>query len=321
MTQPSLTRRRMLQTAGGALVSPLLWARAAAAEHALTFLALGDWGRDGQFHQAEVAKQMGVAAQRLGARFVVSVGDNFYEDGVQSTADPKWLTSFESIYSARSLQVPWYAALGNHDYYGGGDPQAQVDFTRHSRRWRMPARDYSFTEASPDGVLLEVFVLDTTPMIPDYRQRVVMRPKLASQDPDAQTRRVAARLAASKADWKVVVGHHPIWVGDNSHAGVAGHDGSPDLVARLDPLLKAHGVALYLNGHDHDLQHTERDGRHYVCTGAGSRTDLGCQVPASDFCSSESGFIACAVTRQALQVRFWDAYGRVLHVVDIPRIS
>jgi acid phosphatase len=309
----------MLQGAGGLLVSPFVWTRAAAAERALTFLAVGDWGRDGKFNQAEVARQMGVAAHRLGARFVLSVGDNFYEEGVASTADPKWLTSFESVYAAKSLHVPWYAALGNHDYYGGGEPQAQVDFTHHSKRWRMPARDYSFAETSPHGVSVEVFVLDTIPMIPGYRQREVLRAKLAGQDPDAQTQRFAARLAASTADWKVVVGHHPIWCGDNSQAGREGHSGSPDLVARLDPLLKAHGVHLYLNGHDHDLQHTEHAGIHYVCTGAGSSTLDTCEVPATDFCSGQPGFVACAVTHEALQVRFWDVGGRVLKVVDIPR--
>ena len=42
-------------------------------------------------------------------------GDNFYESGVDSISDDKWQTTFEAIYDAPALQVPWYAVLGNHD--------------------------------------------------------------------------------------------------------------------------------------------------------------------------------------------------------------
>src|SRR5260221_11005803 len=62
----------------------------------LTFLIFGDWGREGEFHQRDVAKQMGLAAARRRCRFIVSVGDNFYEKGVQSATDPKWKSSFEA---------------------------------------------------------------------------------------------------------------------------------------------------------------------------------------------------------------------------------
>ena len=91
-----------------------------------SFLAFGDWGRDGAQHQRDVAVQMGKAAAELGCRFIASVGDNFYENGVQSVDDPQWKTSFENIYTDPALQVPWYAVLGNHDYKG--NPQAQIDY-------------------------------------------------------------------------------------------------------------------------------------------------------------------------------------------------
>ena len=50
----------------------------------LNFLVFGDWGRNGETDQLEVAAQMAQAATDIGAQFVISVGDNFYENGVLS---------------------------------------------------------------------------------------------------------------------------------------------------------------------------------------------------------------------------------------------
>ena len=43
-------------------------------------------------------------------------------DGLGSTRDPAFQQSFADLYSAPSLQVPWYNVLGNHDY-GDGAPR------------------------------------------------------------------------------------------------------------------------------------------------------------------------------------------------------
>ena len=160
-------------------------------------------------------------------------------------------------------------------------------------------------------------MIDTTPLIGDYRAHKGMAEKLAGEDTAAQLAWLDDALAASTAHWKIAVGHHPIWAGDNSEMGREGHGGSADLVAKLDPLLRRHGVHLYLNGHDHELQHTVRGGGHYVCTGAGSQMEPFCDTVGAEFCSLSSGFIACAVTRRRLQVAYRDWQGRELKVVDI----
>jgi tartrate-resistant acid phosphatase type 5 len=308
----AISRRRALQgLAAAAFTGSVTAAWAKAADPALTFLAVGDWGRDGQDNQADVARQMGLVAAAVGARFVISVGDNFYEDGVASVSDPKWKTSFEDVYSAPSLQVPWHVALGNHDYHG--DSQAQLDYAATSHRWRLPARWYSRQERAPDGTTMDLFVLDTSPFIRGYYEDGAEKVKVAGQDTEAQLRWFAAALAASRADWKVVVGHHPVYSGGK-------HGGSPDLQARIDPLLQQHRVALYLNGHDHDLQHVHHGAAHYVCTGAGSKMRDHCDdTDGSDFCSLHPGFTALRLTRAVLQVAYRDAVGAELKVVDIPR--
>src|SRR2546421_2543 len=62
---------------------------------ALNYLLLGDWGRKGEPDQADVARQMGLCGAKIDAKFVISVGDNFYDHGVASVNDPHWQKSFE----------------------------------------------------------------------------------------------------------------------------------------------------------------------------------------------------------------------------------
>jgi len=285
---------------------------------------VGDWGRGGQFHQQEVADRMGESAAALEARFVISVGDNFYDDGVTGLDDPAWKTSFEDVYRAPSLEVPWQVALGNHDYRG--DDQAQLDYSMRSKRWRLPARWYDFHHTAPDGTSAAFFVIDTSPMINAYYDDGAKKVKVGPQKQNVpvQLAWLDRALAASKADWNIVVGHHPIRSGKIEKASQKLADGAvsggyPELVAMLGPILKRHRVPLYFNGHNHELEHVVDEGTHYVCTGAGSKMAPECARAGNDFCSLESGFVACAVDRSRLRIGYRSDTGAELHVVDIAR--
>ena len=67
-------------------------------KNALRFIVLGDWGRNGEDNQKQVARDMGVVARKFKPEFIVSTGDNFYPNGVRSTRDYNWIASFENIY-------------------------------------------------------------------------------------------------------------------------------------------------------------------------------------------------------------------------------
>lgn len=41
--------------------------------------------------------------------FIVSTGDNFYDDGLTDDNDPLFVESFTKIYTAKSLQKQWYS--------------------------------------------------------------------------------------------------------------------------------------------------------------------------------------------------------------------
>lgn len=55
-------------------------------------------------------------------------------------------------------------------------------------------------------------------------------------------------LTTSTADWVFVIGHHPVW-----SAGQYGPTWA--LVERLMPMMDAAGVALYVCGHEHQMEH------------------------------------------------------------------
>lgn len=52
--------------------------------------------------------QMGRVGENLNIDFVISTGDNFYENGLKGVSDQQFEQSFSDIYTAQSLQKPWY---------------------------------------------------------------------------------------------------------------------------------------------------------------------------------------------------------------------
>jgi tartrate-resistant acid phosphatase type 5 len=250
---------------------------------------------------------MGRAAEESASRFVISAGDNFYPAGVRSVTDGHWQRSFEGVYTAAALQTPWYAALGNHDYRGAA--QAQVDYTRLSSRWRMPSRYYRAVGEAMTN-LLDLFVIDTSPLVDrgnyDEMLQQVARGHLEHHDGARQVAWLEEELRRSTAPWKIVVGHHPIYSGD--------HGDSAELIAQIAPLLEAHGVQAYINGHDHNLQHIRRGRVDYICTGAGADA-IGSVMPVegTHYCLSRPGFAMFGLDRETLQLEFRDLTGRTLY--------
>src|SRR5476651_861268 len=181
------TRRQFVRTlfvaTQATVVGSLLPSRLFAADAkagGLNFLVFGDWGRNGEKDQMDVAAQMAVAAKDMDAKFIISVGDNFYENGVASVDDPQWQTSFEKVYSAPSLQVPWRVILGNHDYHANCD--AQIAYAKTSPRWKMPARFYVQSEKIDAATMVDFFYLDTTPMVKSYWTDAHTQNQVATQD-------------------------------------------------------------------------------------------------------------------------------------------
>ena len=313
-----VTRRDFFRTVFAAsqtaLVGKLLSSPLRAEEStagALNFAIIGDWGRFGRPDQQEVANQMALACKATAATFVISVGDNFYEDGVASLDDSHWQKSFENVYADPALQVPWYVILGNHDYHV--DPTPELEYGRTHPRWVMPARYYAQSHALDAKTQADFFYIDTSPMIDEYKTDAKMAPFVATQDVGAQLKWLDDSLAASKAPWKIVIGHHPIY-----SAGF-GHGSQQEMIKLVLPLLQKHGVQAYFCGHDHDLQHLKGGDVQLFISGGGSEHRPVGEIPETQFGAGFSGFAMASMRADKLQVRFIDNGGNVLHTADVPR--
>jgi 3',5'-cyclic AMP phosphodiesterase CpdA len=282
-------------------------------DRGISFVVFGDWGWNGYNHQKELAETMGSEAKSVGAEFIVSLGDNFQVNGVRSVQDPLWRLSYEDIYTNPSLEKDWYCVLGNHDYHG--NPQAEIDYTRVSRRWNMPARWYSVKKSiEGSGTTLEMFFLDTSPLQRKYWSEADHYSDLTSQDTVAQLRWLDSSLAASKADWKLVFGHHPVYSGGKHAPELA------DMPGRFAQRFEKGGVAAYFSGHDHHLEHIHQPGSHvhYFVDGAHEIRPV-TPTPASDFAVSTPGFMTVSVGKDTLRVRAVGQDGKLLHQFAIPR--
>lgn len=273
--------------------------RARAAERGISFLVVGDWGYRGQNAQRAVARRMGIVAHEIDSRFVITTGDNFYYDGVHSVDDPHWQESFERVYTARSLQRPWYVTLGNHDY--DGDVRAQIDYSKRSARWKLPDHYYSVVQSIDDTTSVRFLFLDT--QLLDSTTAAT-----AGLDRNRQLVWLDSTLAASTSQWHIAVGHHPMYTG--SRAG-----NSALLIGEVRPILERHQVQVYIAGHDHDLQHLRPPGSidYFVSGAAGKPRASGTTEHTLFAAGNVPGIMAVTLTPRRMQARFLDSTGKELY--------
>ena len=194
-----------------------------------------------------------------------------------SPTDQQWQGKFELPYAG--IDTEFRASLGNHDHLG--NTKAQIDYSSSSNKWKMPARYYSFI--SNDS---EFFVID-------------------SDDFDSEQRLwIDEKLSASKARWKIVYGHHPVY-------SYGQHGDTSSLIKSLLPLLKKYQVDFYLAGHDHDKQVIERDGIVFPISGASSQLRKTRVGSYTKFAVSTLGFAHMIIEGDSATLRIMDSTNRV----------
>ncbi|XP_066378574.1 purple acid phosphatase 3-like [Miscanthus floridulus] len=277
----------------------------------LRLLVVGDWGRKGMYNQSRVAAQMGKVAEDMSIDFVVSTGDNFLDDGLSSVHDRAFRDSFVDVYTAKSLQKPWYLVLGNHDYRG--DVLAQLDPALRN----VDSRFMCMRSFVVNAGIVDFFFIDTTP----FQLKYWTDPGEDHYD----WREVAPREAyiehllkdmdgamkKSRARWKIAVRHHTM-------GSVSAHGDTLELLQLLLPVLKENGVDLYINGHDHCLEHiSSRDSTiQFFTSGGGSKAWRGILRPNDDnleFFYDGQGFMSLEVDVDMARAVFYDIHEQALH--------
>lgn len=274
------------------------------------FVAMGDTGT-GSEDQLKIGNAIAAFCKIRGCDFVQLLGDNLYPTGASSADDPIWQTHFETPYAA--VDLDFWAVLGNHDYGhdgAGTEPgkgKSQIDYTAKSKKWKMPSAYWH--HVPPAGVgAVEVIGLDTNPVF-------VGNTLYPGQDA-AQRKDVDAWVAASKAEWKIAVGHHP-YLSNGKHGNAGSYDKVPiapfngkNVKSFLEDTVCGK-VDLYLSGHDHSRQWLTGDckGTALAVSGAGAKTtSLGGKNPAL-FESLGLGFLYVAIDGKKLTAEFVDENG------------
>ena len=235
----------------------------------LRFMFLGDYGWRGK-NLTEVGNQMSAwsVSNTITASFVVCLGDNFYHDGiviissssspsssfstfssfspfsplsgVKSVDDVQWNSTFHSTFHHESLiNIPFYAILGNHDYYliillsyyliilllGNHDyhqvPQAEIDYYylhKNSsipieRRWVMPDHNYTAIYNFDNNTTLQVVFIDTSIIAVKETEETDINGKweVTPETKMNHLKWIDETLRLSTADWLVVAGHYTIF--------------------------------------------------------------------------------------------------------------
>lgn len=229
----------------------------------------------------------------------ISVGDNFYDNGVVDTNDPQWENKFEKMYPKEAMPFPFFAVLGNHDWRS--NPSTQFSYRGPSGRWRM---DGFYYKVVAGGGLVEFFMVDTDLWLPQFG---------AMELGKKQTQWLESALSQSKAKWKILVGHHPPYTD-----GIHSIEGSMQRVrTNILPLLEKYGVQLMLSGHDHDLQHIIIPSMktHFTVCGAGgaSMRRRFSNNYGPFYKDMTGGFMSISVNETQLKARFLNSELATLH--------
>jgi hypothetical protein len=283
------------------------------------FAAIGDAGT-GNAVAHQVAEVLRGVCAREGCDFVTMLGDSYYPVGVSGPEDPQFQSSFESVFAglkgppfadaggrsvggaggvavpaalrpafADRTGIPMLPVLGNHDVKMPGSARYMVFHSRESDLWRMPNYEYAYRVGPA-----RFFAINTN-------------------CPPLTWWRLKDRLEEPFAGWTFVMGHHALYSeGPHGDENWATHWFWDDLQPK---------VQFYLAGHNHLLEHLQREGQgtDYVVSGSAGGDKVG--PPDSDdpsaatlrFQNPQPGFAWFDVQAERVTWRFYGTDGQVLY--------
>lgn len=292
--------------------------------------------------QLLVAAQVKARAGKNSPQYFLNVGDNFYFGGVHQTCGwmgASWQTVQEfqgfwkDVYGSLT-NVPWLSVLGNHDYGGwqfnsGWD--AQIGYSFVDKNWVMPARYFSRVMQHP-GFSMEYFMIDSNSFDahnmdwqpkknicgphnpPGANCAATGGPASVSECKDwfwnsyhEQQRWLQKQLAASTADWQVVVTHFP-----------CEHDAS--FYARLH---QEFGLDLLVTGHRHQQELFANSGLlgGMTCFVTGGGGGITSEQPPIGQDTNQYGFFDLTVSKDKIYIESVNLNGRVINSATVTPVG
>jgi hypothetical protein len=282
--------RGLLSAAGGAVEFSFL----APAPDVLRFVTFGDSG-EGTSNQHAVARA--IAAEAVPPDLVLIVGDVTQPPAGDASYDSRFFEPYRTLLPT----LPFYAALGNHDYEVEKGKALLDVFTlpRNGPPGLAPESSYWLERA---GALMIVHDTNQSP----------------------------ATLRAESAPWHVAVARKPAtfrFVFQHHTVFSSGPNGalypSGELRALLAPLYTATDVDVVFNGHDHLYERTRPiGGVVYVTTGAGGaelypRTTRNTFTEA--FVNDRHSYTYVEVRERTMLLRQTDTNGQTIDALTITK--
>jgi 3',5'-cyclic AMP phosphodiesterase CpdA len=206
----------------------------------IKFAIIGDSGR-GSKEQHEVAAQMAAYRQRFDYKFVLMAGDNIYEG--PATEDDYRLKFEEPYKLLLDAGVKFYAALGNHD----------------------DTNQVYYKPFNMDGHRYYTFVPPVDP-ITRWDTRVRFFALDSTYLTGAQLQWFEREVTESRAEWKIVFLHHPLYTSGRYGLSARG------VRLALESAFVDGGVDVVFSGHEHIYERAElqRGILYFITGGAGS---------------------------------------------------
>jgi predicted phosphodiesterase len=217
-------------------------------------------------------------------------------------ADPKeWREGLLKPAAKLMQHVAMFCIPGNHD----------VSYTNYFKYLSAPEPQYRYTFAYGNA---QFFMLDSN------------RP---CDEKSEQYQWLDQELAKSKATWKFVVHHHPVFSSEQITYSNTRGDAR---VADLKKLYEKYGVDIVFNGHSHNYERTWpiKDGHatppgkgviYMVIAGSGSWQEECVPVHSWFTCQQKLGFFCgtVAVNGKELHLRMMDISGNVFDWLDLSK--
>lgn len=272
----------------------------------LNFFAVSDFGVPNRSIYRVAAAMQRYAVEVAAPDFIAGLGDNFYPEGVRTRYDSKFDSHWRDVFirDHPQLRVPWRMVLGNHDYMGLPFEQIQYHYDATLNReglWYMPDCNYTFcydmkppmnksvrgngssgggSSSGADTVhrsnkcsaaikqkdfKVQFFALDTNGCQGHVR---LQWPRTATALRDYISD-LAAALESSTSDWKILLGHHPMYTQGAGHGPATRSLRSTHFTRYslfgfpheyrgygLEEVLVKGSVQAYFSGHEHVFQVT-----------------------------------------------------------------